>query len=47
MALSVEKAFGVIMDTLMRMQPSYEITQTRKREKQIHIRRLLRFLEAN
>jgi addiction module HigA family antidote len=32
MALRMEKAFGVSMDTLMRMQNSYDIAQTRKRE---------------
>ena len=37
MALRVEKAFGVSMDTLMRMQNSYDITQTRKREGEIKI----------
>jgi addiction module HigA family antidote len=40
MALRMEKAFGVKMDTLMRMQASYDIAQTRKREKAIHVRRL-------
>ncbi len=40
MALRIEKAFGVKMDTLMRMQSSYDIAQTRKREKQIHVRRV-------
>ncbi len=40
MALRIEKAFGVKMDTLMRMQASYDIAQTRKREKQIHMRRI-------
>ncbi len=40
MALRIEKAFGVKMDTLMRMQSSYDIAQTRKREKQVHIRRI-------
>ncbi|HET7102062.1 MAG TPA: hypothetical protein VFJ52_12995 [Terriglobia bacterium] len=39
MALRIEKAFGVKMDTLMRMQASCDIAQTRKREKQIHVRR--------
>jgi addiction module HigA family antidote len=39
MALRLEKAFGVKMDTLMRMQSSYDIAQTRKREKQIRVRR--------
>jgi addiction module HigA family antidote len=40
MALRIEKAFGVKMDRLMRMQASYDIAQTRKREKQIHVRRI-------
>ena len=40
MALRIEKAFGVKMDTLMRMQSSYDIAQTRKREKQIRVRRV-------
>src|SRR2546427_3254010 len=40
MALRIEKAFGVKMDTLMRMQSAYEIAQTRLREKQIRVRRL-------
>jgi hypothetical protein len=34
---SVDKAFGVKMDTLMRMQAAYEIAQTRKREKLIRV----------
>jgi len=46
MALRIEKAFGVKMDTLMRMQSSYDIAQTRKREKQIHVRRIHRFADA-
>ena len=37
MALRVEKAFGVSMDTLMRMQNSYDIAQTRKREGEIKV----------
>ena len=40
MALRIEKAFGVKMDTFMRMQVSYDIARTRKREKQIHLRRI-------
>jgi plasmid maintenance system antidote protein VapI len=40
MALRIEKAFGVKMDTLMRMQASYDIAQTRKRENKIHVRRI-------
>jgi len=39
MALRVEKAFGVKMDTLMRMQSAYQIAQTRKREQQILVER--------
>src|SRR5579871_4536877 len=39
MALRLEKAFGVKMDTLMRMQSSYDIAQTRKREKKIRVSR--------
>ena len=38
MALRLEKAFGVSMDTLMRMQNSYDIAQTRKREGEIMVR---------
>jgi len=40
MALRLEKAFGVKMDTLMRMQSSYDIARTRKREKLISVRRV-------
>src|ERR1035438_7880517 len=40
MALRIEKAFGVKMDILMRMQSSYDIAQTRKREKNIRVRRI-------
>ena len=40
MALRIEKAFGVKMDTLMRMQASYDIAQTRRREKRIRVRRV-------
>ncbi len=39
MALRIEKAFGVKMDTLMRMQSAYDIARTRKREKEIRVRR--------
>jgi addiction module HigA family antidote len=41
MALRMEKAFGVKMDTLMRMQNAYDIAQTRKRASQINIPRIL------
>ncbi len=37
MALRVEKAFGVSMDTLMRMQNSYDIAQARKRAGEINV----------
>src|SRR6201997_1200830 len=47
MALRIEKAFGVKMDTLMRMQASYDIAQTRKREKEIRVRRILRRAEIH
>ncbi len=42
MALRIEKAFGVRMDTLIRMQSAYDIAQTRKREKQIRVRPIRR-----
>jgi len=35
MALRIEKAFGVRMETLMRMQSAYDIAKTRGREKEI------------
>jgi addiction module HigA family antidote len=38
MALRIEKAFGVKMDTLMRMQGSYGIARPRKREHTIRLR---------
>jgi addiction module HigA family antidote len=38
-ALRIEKAFGVSMDTLMRMQNSYDIAQARKREGEIDVTR--------
>lgn len=37
MALRIEKAFGVSMDTLMRMQNSYGIAQARKWEGEIKV----------
>lgn len=39
MALRIEKAFGVSMDTLMRMQNSFDITQARKRAGEIKVAR--------
>ena len=48
MALRIEKAFGVKMDTLMRMQSSYDIAQTRKRGKQIRgVRRIRQPADAH
>lgn len=47
MALRIEKAFGVKMDTLMRMQASYDIAQTRKREKLIRVQRFNQLADAN
>jgi addiction module HigA family antidote len=38
MALRLEKAFGVRMDTLLRMQASYDIVRTRQRAKSIRVR---------
>jgi addiction module HigA family antidote len=38
MALRIEKAFGVSMDTLMRMQNSYDIAQARSREGEITVK---------
>lgn len=40
MALRIEKAFGVKMDTLMRLQSAYDIARTREREKEIRVRRI-------
>ena len=42
MALRLEKAFGVKMDTLMRMQSAYDIAETRKRAKGIRVKRVQR-----
>jgi len=39
MALRIEKAFGVSMDTLMRMQNSYDIALVRKRAGKINVAR--------
>jgi addiction module HigA family antidote len=39
MALRIEKAFGVRMDTLMRMQSSYDIARTREQADAITVRR--------
>lgn len=47
MALRIEKAFGVKMDTLMRMQSSYDIARTRKRERTIKVKRYLAMAETS
>ncbi len=39
MALRFEKAFGLSMETLMRIQNSYDIAQTRLRAKEIQVSR--------
>lgn len=39
MAIRIEKAFGVSMETLMRMQNSYDIAQAHKREAEIKVER--------
>lgn len=39
MALRIEKVFGVSMETLMRMQNSYDIAQARTREGEITLAR--------
>lgn len=41
MALRIEKAFGVKMDTLMAMQTSFDISQARKREGEIKVERYI------
>ena len=47
MALRIEKAFGVRMETLMRMQSAFDIAKTRSREKQIRVRRFQPRVEAH
>jgi len=39
MALRFEKAFGVKMDTLMRMQAAFDIASAREREREIKVKR--------
>ncbi len=39
MALRLEKAFGVKMDTLMRMQNAFDIAEARKKAGQIKVKR--------
>jgi addiction module HigA family antidote len=47
MALRIEQAFGVKMETLMRMQSAYEIAQTRKRAGRIKVRPLRQMADAS
>jgi addiction module HigA family antidote len=39
MAIRIEKAFGVSMETLMRMQNSFDIAQAHRREREIKVNR--------
>ncbi len=39
MAIRIEKAFGISMETLMRMQSSFDIARARKRENDIAVTR--------
>lgn len=41
MALRIEKAFGVKMDTLLRMQARYDAWQMREREGDVHVKRYM------
>jgi addiction module HigA family antidote len=41
MALRIEKAFGIKMDTLLRMQTAWEIAEARKREDEVEVERYL------
>jgi len=41
MALRIEKAFGVKMDTLLRMQTRYDAYHMRQREKEIMVSRFV------
>lgn len=41
MALRIEKAFGVKMDTMLRMQTAWEIAQARKRQDEVEVERFL------
>src|SRR5262245_44505345 len=46
MALRIEKAFGLKMDTLLRMQTSHEIAEAREREAEIKVKRYVGRLSA-
>ena len=47
MALRMEKAFGIKMDTLMRMQTSYDIADARKRATRIKVKRYVAAMAAD
>jgi plasmid maintenance system antidote protein VapI len=47
MALRIEKAFAVKMDTLMRIQSAWDIAQARRREKEIRVRRFRSRVEVH
>ncbi|HEY0795447.1 MAG TPA: hypothetical protein VGD64_06675 [Acidisarcina sp.] len=47
MAPRIEKAFGVKMDTLMRMQASDEIAPTANGKRQIYVRRFAQPVAAH
>jgi antitoxin HigA-1 len=42
MALRIEKAFGPKMDHLMRMQLAFDLAETRRREGEIKIKRIVK-----
>lgn len=41
MALRIEKAFGIRMDTLMAMQTAYDVAQMRQQADKIRVRRFV------
>lgn len=46
MALRIEKAFGVSMDTLLRMQTAYDIAQARGRARLIRVKPFRRSMDS-
>ena len=47
MALRIEKAFGVRMDTLVRMQASHDLARTRRRKGDVRVARYFRSRPRN
>jgi addiction module HigA family antidote len=47
MALRLDKAFGGGAETWLRLQMAYDLAQARKREKDIHMRRVHRTIHAH